>query len=73
MKDIYRELAKRSIADAGWLAHDVAADHDIMVSEEMASQFAIALYQHRVQELRHKYIEAQVDEQFPDGTGGTFQ
>lgn len=70
MNDLYREYAKRSIKDAAWLSREVADDCGLVVPDEMVMQFAVMLYQHRVQEWKMKQAKAEQQSQYPDDPGG---
>lgn len=70
MNDIHKRFAKRSMKDAMYVYEDVVEDYEVAMPPEMAGQmigqFALAMYQHRVQRHRQKEMEAKQESQYPD-------
>lgn len=72
MRDIYRELLKRSVVDAASIAQEVNNEYDdVQVQGQFVSEGAMVLYQHRVQKQMMNWQEAKAaqDALDPDGRG----
>jgi hypothetical protein len=68
VKDIHKTLAERSLVDAVYLSEDVQEEYGVAIPEDMVSQFALAMYQHRVQRHRMKEARAEQEQKFPAGS-----
>lgn len=68
MKDIYRELMRRSFEDAASIARTMEDESDIQVPAEAYPQMALHLYQHRVEQNRKAVMEAEIEAQEGEGT-----
>lgn len=69
MNDKYRKIALKSIKDAAYLQEDVMEEYDVAMPDQFIGQFAMALYQHRVQEWRKNVMEAEQQAAYPDNDG----
>lgn len=70
MKDIYRELLRRSVEDAAAVAQDInESDKEVAVGTDFVAPAALNLYQHRVQQWRKDWAEAEAAQMDP-GTPG---
>lgn len=68
MKDIYRELLRRSIEDTYAVLDTVEDENGYTVPPDVYGQMALSLYHHRVASHEREYAEARQEEQFPDGS-----
>jgi hypothetical protein len=62
MKDIYREMMKRSVADAVADASDIEDIENTNLPPEAVVMIAATLYQHRIEDWRVKQSQSQ----YPD-------
>lgn len=65
MKDIYRELLKRSYADVVALSSDIGDEYGYSVPSDALPQMALALYHHRVQQHHFKVMDGQYGQEIP--------
>lgn len=67
MKDIYRELMKRSFKDAMWVVEEVEKEYDITIPAESYPKMALMLYQDRIEGRQIRDYQKEKEEMYPDG------